>query len=303
MRLLLRFVKWIGIAFMIITLLIIVFLFWLSKQPFVPKDYTKTVKTGGELERKYLAMGSYETACMEIPAPEDWDQFLIYYPADFQNHDRTYPVVVFVNGTGVKASKYPALFEHLASWGFFVIGNEDPGTYSGDSADAALACLLEQNDHPESIFYQKVDTDHIGISGHSQGGVGVFNAINNQKHKDFYTCAVSLSPTEPALAEAIGMSYDPSKTSIPTMILAATKNDVITPDGLRKLYHSVNAPKAIALRSESNHGEMLYYGDGYVTAWFLYWLQDQKEAGTIFTDETSEFKKNPLYQQQITSLP
>ncbi len=27
--------------------------------------------------------------------------------------------------------------------------------------------------------------------------------------------------TEPALAEAIGMSYDPSKTSIPTMFLAA----------------------------------------------------------------------------------
>jgi hypothetical protein len=23
---------------------------------------------------------------------------------------------------------YPAMFEHLASWGFIVIGNEDPGT-------------------------------------------------------------------------------------------------------------------------------------------------------------------------------
>ena len=33
-----------------------------------------------------------------------------------------YPVVVFVNGTGVAASRYKPVFEHLASWGFIAIG-------------------------------------------------------------------------------------------------------------------------------------------------------------------------------------
>ena len=37
----------------------------------------------------------------------------------------TYPLVVMVNGTGVAASKYKPIFEHLASWSFIVIGNED----------------------------------------------------------------------------------------------------------------------------------------------------------------------------------
>ena len=88
-----------------------------------------------------------------------------------------FPVVVLVNGTGVYGSKYKALFEHLASWGFLVLGNEDPSTCSGDSADAVLAYLLEENERADSIFYQKVDRNNIGISGHSQGGIGVFNAV------------------------------------------------------------------------------------------------------------------------------
>ena len=32
-------------------------------------------------------------------------------------------------------SKYRALFRHLASWGFIVVGNEDPSTCAGTSAD------------------------------------------------------------------------------------------------------------------------------------------------------------------------
>ena len=73
----------------------------------------------------------------------DWGKFIIHYPLELESKDHKYPVVVFVNGTGVYASKYPALFEHLASWGFIVIGNEDPSTCTGDSADGTLAYLLK----------------------------------------------------------------------------------------------------------------------------------------------------------------
>ncbi|MCR5228572.1 MAG: hypothetical protein K6D03_00430 [Solobacterium sp.] len=42
-----------------------------------------------------------------------------------ESSDRKYPAVIFVNGTGIRGSKYKALFKHLASWGFIVAGNED----------------------------------------------------------------------------------------------------------------------------------------------------------------------------------
>ena len=285
-----------GIVLLVLILLIAGFLFWLSRRPFVPNDYTETVETGGALEAKYLAMGPYEVKQVKAEAPEDWKEFVAYYPAQLEDSGDQWPAVVFVNGTGVYAAKYPALFRHLASWGFIVLGNEDPGTFSGDSTDATLAWLLEQNEDPDSVFYQKVDTDHLGLSGHSQGGVGVFNAISGQPHGGMYACAVSLSPTQEDWAEALKIPYDPSKTTIPTLVLAGTNNDVITPEGMEKLYSKLGGPRVMALRTGTDHGQMLYAGDGYVTAWLMYWLQGDEEAGKAFWGEAPELAGNPNWR-------
>lgn len=301
MKIVLNTLKWAVIVILAIILLLGLLLFALSKKPFVPNNYTKAVETDGELEAKYLAMGQYEVKQTEADAPEDWGKFITYYPAEMETENKAYPVVVMVNGTGVYASKYPALFKHLASWGFIVIGNEDPSTCSGDSADATLAYLLNQNDDPGSVFYQKVDTAHIGITGHSQGGVGVFNAVTNQPHGSLYTCAVSLSPTEMEVADAIGLHYEPDKMTVPTLLLAADANDVITPEGAQKVYDAMTAPKAMALRTGADHGKMLYSADGYVTAWFLYWLTDDEASGKAFIGEGSELLSNPLYAEQKTN--
>ena len=285
-----------GIVLLVLILLIAGFLFWLSRRPFVPNDYTETVETGGALEAKYLAMGPYEVKQVKAEAPEDWKEFVAYYPAQLEDSGDQWPAVVFVNGTGVYAAKYPALFRHLASWGFIVLGNEDPGTFSGDSTDATLAWLLEQNGDPDSVFYQKVDTAHMGLSGHSQGGVGVFNAISEQPNGGLYTCAVSLSPTQEDLAAALNIPYDPSKTVIPTLVLAGTSNDVITPEGMEKLYGKLGGPKAMALRTDTDHGSMLYSGDSYVTAWLMYWLRGDEEAGKAFWGEAPELAGNPNWR-------
>jgi len=297
-KIVLKILKWVGIVILAIVLLLAILLFILSKKPFVPSNYTKTVETGGELEAKYLAMGEYEVKHTETDAPEDWGKFITYYPAAVETADKTYPVVVVVNGTGVYASKYPVLFKHLASWGFIVIGNEDPSTCSGDSADAALAYLSEQNDDPDSVFYRKVDTAHIGITGHSQGGVGVFNAVTQQPHGNLYTCAVSLSPTEMELADAIGLHYEPDKMTVPTLLLAADANDVISPEGTQKVYDAMTVPKAMALRTGMDHGKMLYSADGYVTAWFLWYLQADEEAAKAFSGDSAELLENSLYASQ-----
>ena len=301
MRLIVQILKIFLIVILALILLIAALLFWLSRRPFVPNNYTETVETGGAVEAKYLATGPHKVERVTVEAPEDWKEFVAYYPADLEESGEKWPAVVFVNGTGVFASKYPALFRHLASWGFIVLGSEDPSTFSGDSTDAALAWLLEEKDNPDSLFYQKVDTAHIGLSGHSQGGVGVFNAVSGQPHGGRYTCAVSLSPTQEDWAAALKIPYDPSGTAIPALVLAGTENDVITPEELELLYGKLGGPRAMALRTGTGHGEMLYSGDGYVTAWLMYWLKGDREAGAAFFGEDAELLQNPGWQNARAS--
>ena len=116
-KMILRFLKIILIVAVILVITISIILLLLSMQPFVPNNYTQIVKTGGELEAKYLAMGASQVEHMEVSTEEEWGNINVYYPKELTESAKSYPVVVMVNGTGVYSSKYPALFKHLASWG------------------------------------------------------------------------------------------------------------------------------------------------------------------------------------------
>ncbi|MBP5637905.1 MAG: hypothetical protein J6X55_00365 [Victivallales bacterium] len=113
----------------------------------VPPDYTKKTATGGPIEARYLAMGAHGVQSLSVAADEPVRKITCFYPEELPQETRRWPVVVFVNGTGVMPEKYDALFRHLASWGFIVIGNDDPGTWSGESADMTLEWLLQEDRH------------------------------------------------------------------------------------------------------------------------------------------------------------
>ena len=273
--------------------------------PMVPEKYIAEVTTGGDVEEKYMAAGSYEIGYFEADYAENADikKIEIWYPKELETSGEKYPVVVFVNGTGVAASRYKPVFEHLASWGFIAIGNEDPSTWEGKKADATLSWLLAANEDETSIFYHRVDTNIIGITGHSQGGVGVFHAINETEHKELHKCAVSLSPTQEDMAEALKMPYDSSKTAIPVMILAGAPNDVISLEGLNDMVKKISAGVVAARRSNTDHGQMLYSGDGYVTAWFMWQLQGDETAAAAFLGENAEILHNANWQDVMINFP
>jgi len=86
--------------------------------------------------------------------------------------------------------------------------------------------------------------------------------------------------------------------SVPTLILAALENDVITPEGVKNLSDAIPAETVTALRSGMDHGKMLYYGDGYVTAWFMWRLRDDEEAARAFVGDSPELMDNRLYREQ-----
>jgi len=181
-----------------------------------PYDYTESVQTGGEIEAAYLAMGNYPVDYVTRKGSSSTKKFYIYYPKELKNS--SYPVVVMLNGTGVLPQKYKVVFEHLASWGFIVIGSNDDSCGFGISADESIDLINKENTNPKSIFYGKMDTANIGITGHSQGGAGVLTALSVMKHKDCYKTAVALSPTHEELSHNLGWNYDLTKITTPVLL-------------------------------------------------------------------------------------
>ncbi|MBR5606032.1 MAG: hypothetical protein IKW70_06320 [Verrucomicrobia bacterium] len=308
MKRMLKIVSIILGVLIVLSILVNVGLNLLSKLPRVPEDYVTKVPTGGEIETKYLAMGEHEVSYFESFAMMSFEKFEIYYPSDIVSMDKALPVVVFVNGTGCKGSKYPALQKHLASWGFITIATEEVHAWNGFSAEMSVRYLElinaydgEVEGHPNP-FFGKIDLDCIGITGHSQGGFGVVNAITTERHHESYKAAVILSSnaqTNPALL----WEADASLINAPTMIIGSTGNIdklLASLESLQTLYSQIpdTVSKLLALRNDADHGQMLYYADGYVTAWFMWLLQGDVEAAKAFTGDSPGIMTNPLYQDQ-----
>lgn len=305
-----KILKIIGIIVLILIVGISILLKFLGSRPVVPANYTQDTETGGPIEAKYMATGSHEVSTYEEPVLQGFSKYTIDYPTELEITDKKYPVIVVCNGSGTPISKYLSVPEHFASWGFIVIGTEEEYDWSGFSAEMCIRHLQKLNDSEsigenKNIFYQKVDFDNVGIVGHSQGGVGVLNAITAQKHADIYKTAVSLSPTNKELAHNLEWDYDAALVDTPILLIAGAGGGddwVITGEQLQSIYSDIDRNKVMLRRKDTPHNETLYAANGYVTAWFIWHLQDDDEAAKAFAGDNAEIYMNGLYQDQHANL-
>jgi hypothetical protein len=104
--------------------------------------------------------------------------FTMFRPKDLAQGGLCHPVVTWGNGTGSNPSLYKVFLNHLASHGFVVIASDSPNVSQGSPPPmlAGVTWVLEQNDDPSSVLYHRIDTTHIGATGHSQGAFATTTA-------------------------------------------------------------------------------------------------------------------------------
>lgn len=317
--------KIIGIIFLVIVVLIVLGIVFISK---VAKErnehYYNYTQTAESIEKKYTAMGSFDVSSKEYNTSDDViKKIVIWYPTELKEK---YPVVVWANGTGSKTSTYTSFFKHLASWGFIVVGNDDENTRTGESLNKTIDYLIQENNSKDSIFYDKLDLDNIGIGGHSQGGPAVFNMITNQEHGTMIKTIYAASPTSSYHTKVLGADweYDISKVNVPTFLISGTgfldagnceSKDEIPNDtngkaqgicplwSLEENYNNLPdaVDKVIARKTNTDHGDSYTGFDGYMTAWFMYYLKNDIDAGKAFI-QNGELSNNALYQDVKTNL-
>ena len=296
-----------AIPVVLVAVLAIVYLYADNKRDIKP-GYNQEIKTGGTLEARYLAGGDFETKKFTAKAEDPIKKYTVYYPAELESADKVYPMILVMNGTGGKATKYEAQFKLFASWGFIVVGNQDKGTGTGVTTVETLHYMLEQSENPDSVFYHKIDLGNIGITGFSQGGAGVFNVLTKYDEASYFKAAAPLSPvSEYMTSQVTDYTYDSSLVNIPIMIFAGTEGEfetetVLPIAELNKQYGKITAPKVMARRVGMTHDQMMYSAGGYVIAWFRWQLMGDTDAAQVFIGEAPELLSNPMYQDAAIDL-
>ena len=285
----------------LIILLIVLLLLFGGVKP-IKDDYYQDIKTNFPIENKYRILGKYEVENQKYKiSDKQYKEIVVYYPKNIKDLKIKFPIVVMANGTGVPYNKYIAIFKHLASWGFIVIGNDHEWSYSGESTIYSLNYIKKFNDDSNSIFYNKLDLDNIGVAGHSQGGVSAIHTVYNFTESSLFKTIYAASPTGKSFIKNLKLEpfeYDISKIKIPILMLAATgktdSNSIIPLEDLQYNYNNLTegVPAVIGRRKNCDHGDMLIYGDPYMTAWFCYLLKSDDEAKDAFVGSKPEIYRN-----------
>lgn len=242
------------------------------------------------VEQKYHENGPYQVTVHSI------DDIHVFVPDSA--HNAPWPTVVMVNGTGLKALHYRPVFEHLASWGFIVIGNDDSNAWNGRSALVSLDKALFQNSMVSSPLYQRIDLDRIGVVGHSQGAMGAINAATED---DRFKVLYAASCPQKSLAKKLGWSYSMKTISIPTMLVAGTGwiDRHISPlESLLLLAEELpdTTPMLLGRLKGVEHRYVLHEGDAYMTAWLRHILTNDADAAAALTSDNPEILNNPRWQ-------
>lgn len=309
-----KMLKVIGIVILVIIILFVVLLvknYIDSRKPYIKDNYYEAFKSNSILEKKYAGFGSFEVSNVDYKSNnKSIDKIRVWYPIELENNNKIYPTIVVVNASNTKALNYEPFFKRLASWGFVVVGNEDGGAGTGETTSLTLDYILGLDSN--SIFYGKIDKENIGIIGYSQGGAGALRALTMYENGKNYKAIFTGSATYPYLAKNMGWEYDISKVNIPYFMTSGTGSsddsgvtDIETEfGGVSPLKAQVqnydtipnNVLKIRARAVGAEHGDMLTRTDAYMTAWMLYNLQNDEEAGKVFTGENAEILSNSNWQ-------
>ncbi|MFG3137344.1 alpha/beta hydrolase family protein [Streptomyces sp. NPDC048211] len=235
------------------------------------------------------APGPYATA-VEVGAVTT-----LYYPRDIADSDRRHPVIVWGNGTFAFPVVYRDLLLHWASQGFIVAAANTPQSNLGISMRAGIDMLTRRNSDPDSIFRDHVDLEHIGASGHSQGGAAAI-VVGSDPRID------TILPIQP------GPLADINSVHVPALLLAGEKDSIVFPFLVKAFYNA--ADHIPALYGEVRGADhFTVVGDAGpfaapTTAWFRAQLMGDQAARAQFfgpacgicTDSTawSDVRRNGL---------
>lgn len=266
----------------------------------VSENFQNGYTYSSPLEKKYAQTGDYDVSHYTAQTTEPRiKEYSIWYPTTLTTNDTIWPVVLLANGTGVPASTYKLIFEHMASWGFIVAGNEDEWTADGLSVCITLDYILAENENPQSVLYHKVDTSRVGLAGHSQGGAATLAAAtlyaNHTHYKALCVQSAGGSFTDSVPGQAA------SEIEAPLLMMAGTGNSdanlLCKLEAMQTSCDSVRTQPAMMGRLVGmEHGDVLKRGDAYTTAWMRYWLYEDQEAAQCFEGDSAEMFFNTAWQ-------
>ncbi|WP_329051564.1 acetylxylan esterase [Amycolatopsis sp. NBC_01488] len=213
----------------------------------------------------------------------------VFRPADLGGGKHA--VIVWGNGTGAVPAVYAGLLRHLASYGFVVAAADTVNSGTGVEMLDGARTLVAENARPGSAYFGRIDTAHIGATGHSQGGGGAIAAGADP-------LVTTTVPIEPGPLGSVAALRGP-------VLFLGGQSDVVVPPALLvipRYYAASQVPAVYGELAGATHFTPAGDGGGFrgaITAWFRYWLAGDEQARGVFFGPGCTLCADPAWSQVL----
>jgi dienelactone hydrolase len=179
--------------------------------------------------------------------------------------DGPYPLVVFSHGLGASPEFYADILTRWASAGFVVAAPAFPLSSSGapagpDAGDVqnqpgdvsfVITQVIAASDGDDDVLAGLVDGEHVGVGGHSNGGITTLGVVANSCCRDDRIDAAIVMAGTPSPYG--GGSYDFSDTP-PLLVVHGTNDALIAYEEGVSVALEAQAPKGMLTIEGGDHG-------------------------------------------------
>jgi Chlorophyllase enzyme len=216
-----------------------------------PAPLTDYSKRGPYMVKRLLNQGmgtiaNGDSALLPLSSNNDPNALTVYLPDNAAAGER-FPLLTFGNGTFCSPTFYDELINHVVSHGFVVVAANTSTVGTGAPMLKALDWALAQDTQAGSPLNGKIDPDHIGAFGHSQGGAG--------------TCNAGLDPRVDTIVPLSGVPLNEdagtgtvSKIKVPVFFVT-TADEASGSTLIEDSFNAATAPAAYGVTTSGNHDE------------------------------------------------
>lgn len=229
------------------------------------------------------------------------------------------PIIAWGNGACANSPwEHVNFLSEVASHGFLVIaigpmpqeGERGNGRSTSSQLLDAIDWAIAQNSDEASIFYKKIDTEKIAVSGMSCGGLQTLEVAPDPRITTIVVCNSGILPEPgsgmpgmPALKkEQLG------KLHTPTLYLLGGESDIAYKNGMDD-FNRINHVPVFVGNMDVGHGGT--YGQPHggefarvATVWYKWQLMDDDdEAGKLFTGNPCGLSESTIWTVEKKNLP
>lgn len=245
----------------------------------------------------------------------------IFRPKDICafGNDKKLPVIAWGNGACFNSPwEHYKFLNEVASHGFLVIAictmpNETGEQVKGKSVSSqlldAIDWAIDQNRNKQSIYYNKLDTTKIAVSGMSCGGLQTLEVSSDPRISTVVVCnsGIFTDPTgRPSGMPRLSKKHL-KKIHTPTLYLLGGPSDIAYKNGMDDFSQINHVPVFVGNMDVGHRGTYHEpYGGEFArvaAAWYKWQLKNDNEAGKLFTGNPCGLSQANGWAVQKKNIP